>query len=267
MVPSSYAITSFDTAPSSRPSPDRAIAIMPLSKTPDVSLEHRQKLSDEQAFAPCSPDFFSLTRRRTTTDKNSNNNMTMSPIQNLNSQSPPEKMTPVKKHHRHYHVNRPRSKSESEALHHRSTSIKKGNFHSPGGHYYQHHVQSPMTVSPSSSKRSLGKMWIRPVSVKKNQWNQVIEQQQGTSTVSHHDIPLLPDFGYYQSKPLSGNNSHEDDEDAPVFTASNSSFHVYRRDVSGLNEASSKKLAFTFGESGKPIKSSLAKRHSPTSVI
>lgn len=230
---------------------------MPLSKTPDVSLEHRQKVSDEQAFAPCSPDFFSLTRRRTTTDKNSNN-MTTSPIQNLNSQSPSEKMTPVKKHHRHYHVNRPRSKSESEALHHRSTSIKKGNLNSPGGHYY-HHVQSPMTVSPSSSKRSLGKMWIRPVSVKKNQWNQVIEQQHGTSSVSHPTtIPFLPDFA---------NNSHEDDEDATFYTASNSSFHVYQRDASGLNEESSKKLAFTFGESGKPIKSSLAKRHSPTSVI
>ena len=223
---------------------------MSLSKTPDVSLEHRQKLSDEQAFAPCSPDFFSLTRRRTTTDKNSNN-MSMSPTQNLNSQSPSEKMTPVKKHHRHYHVNRPRSKSESEALHHRSTSMKKGNFNSsPGGHYY-HHAHSPMTVSPSSSKRSLGKMWIRPVSVKKNQCNQVIEQQQGTSSVSHPAIPFLPDF----------------DEDATFYTASNSSFHVYQREVSGLNESSSKKLAFTFGESGKPIKSSLAKRHSPTSVI
>lgn len=229
---------------------------MSLSKTPEEeSLDHRRKLSDEQALASYSPVFLSLTSRSATDDKNSNN-MVMSPIQNLNSQSPSEKMTPVKKHHRHYHFNRPRSKSESEALHHRSTSIKKGT-NSPGGHYY-HHVQSPMSVSPSFSKyRSLGKMWIRPVSVNKNQWNQVIEQQQGTSSVSH--LPFLPDFG-------SGKNSHEDGEDAAFYTAFNSSFHAYQRD-SELSTAPSNKLAFTFGESGKPIKSSLEKRHSPTSVI
>ena len=93
----------------------------------------------------------------------------------------------------------------------------------------------------------------------------MIEQQQGTSSVPHSTMPFLPDFGY-QTTPLSGKKSHEDDEDATFYTASNSSFHAYQRD-SGLSTAPSKKLAFTFGESGKPIKSSLAKRHSPTSVI
>eukprot|EP00984_Skeletonema_dohrnii_P025907 scaffold15130_cov127-Skeletonema_dohrnii-CCMP3373.AAC.7 len=187
----------------------------------------------------------------------------MSPIHNLNSppQSPSEKMAPVKKY-RHHNGNRPRSKSESETSHHRSAPKKKGT-NSPGGHYY-HPLQSPTSVTPYSPKyRSLGKMWIRPVSVKKNQWNQVIGPQQGTTPCSHPPtMPLFPDFGCQSTTPFSEKNHHEG---MMLHTTSkSSSFDSYQRN----SESSSKKLAFTFGESGKPIiSSSLAKRHSPTSVI
>lgn len=245
---------------------------MTPSKRQRNTLGHRRKSSDEHAFVDftssySSSDLLSLTRRTATDNKNSKNNddMIMSPIiHNLNShppQSPSEKMIPAKKHHRHYHVNRPRSKSESETSH--LWSHKKNGTNSPGGHYCPH-VPSPMSVSSSSPKyRSLGKMWIRPVSVKKNQCNQVIGQQQGMSSVSHPTtFPFLPDFGY-QSMPMPGENRHED---ALFSKTSNSSFHAYQRSAE-LSTSPSKKLAFTFGESGKPIKSSLAKRHSPTSVI
>ena len=239
---------------------------MTLSKTQDKTLGHRRKSSDEHAFvdytSSYSPDLFSLTRLTTTDIKNSSNNdvMIMSPIHNHNShppQSPSEKMAPAKKHHRHYHVNRPRSKSESETSHLRSH--KKNGANSPGCHYGPHVVSSPMSVSSSSPKyRSLGKMWIRPVSVKKNQCNQVIgQQQQGMSSISHPTMPFLPDFGY-QFTPIPGENRQED--------ASNSSVNAYQRSAE-LSTSPFKKMAFTFGESGKPIKSSLAKRHSPTSVI
>eukprot|EP00573_Skeletonema_grethae_P001857 CAMPEP_0201687040 /NCGR_PEP_ID=MMETSP0578-20130828/1263_1 /ASSEMBLY_ACC=CAM_ASM_000663 /TAXON_ID=267565 /ORGANISM="Skeletonema grethea, Strain CCMP 1804" /LENGTH=234 /DNA_ID=CAMNT_0048171159 /DNA_START=112 /DNA_END=816 /DNA_ORIENTATION=- len=234
---------------------------MTLSKTQDKTLGHRRKSSGEHAFVDYtlsySSDLFSLTRRTATDNKNNNNDdiMIMSPIDNLNSHPPQssEKMMPAKKHHRHYHVNRPRSKSESETSH--PWSQKKNGTNSPGGHYCPH-VPSPMSVSSSSPKyRSLGKMWIRPVSVKKNQCNQVIGQHQGMSSVSHPTMPFLPDFGY-QSTPIPGENRQ----------TSNSSFHAYQRSAE-LSSSPSKKLAFTFGESGKPIKSTLAKRHSPTSVI
>mmetsp|Transcript_17129 Transcript_17129/g.25376 ORF Transcript_17129/g.25376 Transcript_17129/m.25376 type:complete len:235 (+) Transcript_17129:48-752(+) len=234
---------------------------MTLSKTKDVPTGHRRKLSDEQDTTSYSPGFFSLTRRTATDDKN-NSDMVMSPIHNLNShapRSPSEKMAITKKH-RYHNGNRPRSKSESETSHNRSAPKKKGT-NSPGGHYY-HPLQSPTSVTPYSPKyRSLGKMWIRPVSVKKNQWNQVIGPQQGTSPCSHPPtMPLFPDFGGH-STPFSEKNHHEG---MMLYTTSkSSSFDSYQRN----SESSSKKLAFTFGESGKPITSSLAKRHSPTSVI
>eukprot|EP00574_Skeletonema_japonicum_P009877 CAMPEP_0201716302 /NCGR_PEP_ID=MMETSP0593-20130828/2317_1 /ASSEMBLY_ACC=CAM_ASM_000672 /TAXON_ID=267983 /ORGANISM="Skeletonema japonicum, Strain CCMP2506" /LENGTH=248 /DNA_ID=CAMNT_0048206087 /DNA_START=119 /DNA_END=865 /DNA_ORIENTATION=- len=241
------------------------------AKTQDKTFGHCRKSSEEHAFVDCtssySADFFSLTRRTAIDDKNSNsnsnNNMIMSQIHNLNSQppqSPSEKMMPVKKHHRRYHVNRPRSKSESETSH--PWSHKKIGTNSPGGHYCPH-VLSPTSVSSSFPKyRSLGKMWIRPVSVKKNQCNQVVGQQQGMSSVSHPTMPFFPDFGY-QSTPIPGESRHED---VMFSKASNSSFHAYQRSAE-LSTSPSKKLAFTFGESGKPIKSSMTKRHSPTSVI
>ena len=234
---------------------------MTLSKTKGEPTEYRRKLSDEQDTTSYSPGFFSLTRRTATDDKN-NSDMVMSPIHNLNShpQSPSEKMAPVKKH-RYHNGNRPRSKSESETSHNRSAPKKKGT-NSPGGHYY-HPLQSPTSVTPYSPKyRSLGKMWIRPVSVKKNQWNQVIGPQQGTTPCSHPPtMPLFPDFGGHSTS-FSEKNHHEG---MMLYTTSKSfSFDSYQRN----SESSSKKLAFTFGESGKPItSSSLAKRHSPTSVI
>lgn len=236
---------------------------MTLSKTKDEPTGHRRKLSDEQDTTSYSPGFFSLTRRTATDDKN-NSDMVMSPIHNLNShapQSPSQKMAPVKKHRYHNNGNRPRSKSESETSHHRSAPKKKGT-NSPGGHYC-HPVQSPTSVTPYSPKyRSLGKMWIRPVSVKKNQWNQVIGPQQGTTPCSHPPtMPLFPDFGGQST--FSEKNHHEG---MMLHTTSrSSSFVSYQRNS---ESSSSKKLAFTFGESGKPITSSLlAKRHSPTSVI
>ena len=242
---------------------------MTLSKHQDDQPGHHRKRfysSDAHAFVGyttsySSPDSFSHTRDTATDDKN-NITMVMSPIQNLNSlppQSSPERMSPpVTKHphnsHRHHHGNRPRSKSESETSHHRSSYKKKGT-NSPGGHYRR--VQSPMPVSPSPKYRSLGKMWIRPVPVK-NQGDQMFGQQGGAPS-SHPTMPFLP--GFDQSAPFTGSLRQED---MMMYTSPNSSFDEFQR---SSEHSSSKKTAFTFGESGKPITPSLAKRHSPTSVI
>jgi len=232
---------------------------MTLSKNQDDPPEHHRKrfYSDAHAFVsyttPNSPDSFPL----------ENNSMVMSPIHNINShppQSPSERMSPVKKQHPHNHRyhqgNRPRSRSESETTHHRSSCKKKGT-NCPGGHYRR--VQGPMSASPAPKYRSLGKMWIRPVPVK-NQWNQVSGQQQQGPLDSHSTMPFMPD--------LSSSSTGESTEDIMMlYTTHNSSFHAFQRKSELNTYASSNKTVFTFGESGKPLTPSLAKRHSPTSVI
>lgn len=237
------------------PASSRHIIIMTLSKNQDDPPEHHRKrfYSDTHAFigymTPKTPDSSPLEK----------NNIVMSPIHNLNShqpQSPSERMSPVKQHpdnHHHHHDNRSRSKSESETTNHRSSYKKKGT-NSPGGHYRR--VNSPMSVASSPKYRSLGKMWIRPVPVK-NQWNQV-SGQHGPSD-SHLPMPFLPDFGCQ--------SSCSSTEDMMLYTTPNSSFDTFQRSSELNIHSSSKKTAFTFGESGKPLSPSLAKRHSPTSVI
>ena len=164
--------------------------------------------------------------------------------------SPLGKMSFTKKH-RYHHTNRPRSKSESEMALHRSIFKKKG-LNSPKGN---NRVQSPTTVmSPSHKQRSLGKMWIRPVSVKNKQSMTINKQRVGSSISAPPPMPFLPEFGR-QSTSFSRIEPHKD---VLLHQTPNSSFEALKCKSESETHSSPKKLACTFGESGKILTSSMA---------
>ena len=224
---------------------------MTLSRVEDDPPRRRRKLSD--GYTTISPSIScSLTRLSGATNITNIDSMVVTPKYNLpQGQSPPGKMPTVKKHHYHY-INLPRSKSESEIAQHRPIFKKKG-LNSPGGNN-RVLVQSPTTVvSPSHKHRSLGKMWIRPVSAKNKQSMVIGQQRVGSSISAPPPIPFLSGFGR-QSTSFSRIEPHED---MLFYQTSNSSFDALQYKSQLETYSSSKKLACTFGESGKTPTSSI----------
>lgn len=128
-----------------------------------------------------------------------------SPIPNGNAEAEGSPSSNNMRHHHHHHGRRPRSKSESESQHHphRRSPVHKKKYHHLHGKSHHGHDFHRISPVPSPKFRSLGKMWIRPVPIRRHDNGPLPSGQNGQNGMSastaagdspSNNIPFLPTF-------------------------------------------------------------------------
>ena len=155
----------------------------------------------------------------------------------------------------HIGQNRPRSKSESE---YRPTLHKKKHMvlgKQSSGTHSPHHGPTPCSPKNLAPATSCGKMWIRPISIRK-QTGRLSPPHGKHNETTCHMSPNRPVQPHFRPVSLSPPDEAEMDICIPM---------LYSLPASSFEAHPKQKSVVAFGESGKPIKPIDMFRHeSPT---
>lgn len=145
--------------------------------------------------------------------------------------------TAKKLSHLHRHSNRPRSKSPTQ-VHKKKSSTKRNN---PGTH-------SPTKISSSSSQQQLqlhGRLWIRPVAVKRNSHP---FQPVFTTGNHNHSFTSISSNNLLVNRSVAEDSPFYDEEMMWATPQKKTSFGSLQK-----RRGSPRMTRINFGESGKPI--------------
>mmetsp|Transcript_41123 Transcript_41123/g.74150 ORF Transcript_41123/g.74150 Transcript_41123/m.74150 type:complete len:223 (+) Transcript_41123:220-888(+) len=150
-------------------------------------------------------------------------------------------------HHRHHGNHRPRSKSCDRHYHH-SPSVHKKNRLSP----------KSSSSSSSSQQQLRGKMWIRPVAVRRSTmpFRPVLASVAPSPTASSAEQEVEDRGGLFDNNNVTPVAPKSDSPFRQVTSSPispKSSFDSFQRHHGGMT-SSPKSARIIFGESGKPIK-------------